>query len=319
MSGGRPRTAIGTYGAIYVMRHGDRCVAETRFRDNRLRRRWRAQPGPSWVTGTVLPVDGGVHFGRFRLVELAGSSTPGAMPLDWSGRHGVAGRTGQFSSACQDGAGGQAVGEVAQGPHGWGEGTSAMHASDPMKDVSVVSTGSVVIRPEHVGPTKKNLYVWLFTSRRWTQPLPINAYVIEHREGVVLFDTGQDRASVTDPNYFPGGVNGLVYSRLAKFDIGSEDTLTAGLRHLGHKPQDVHTAVLSHLHQDHIGGLRELTNSRILLSQAEWDTMAKPLPEARGFLPKHIDLPGLMWDRMEPDKISVRVGGHEHTAWCRKA
>jgi hypothetical protein len=27
-----PRTTIGTYGAGYVMRNGDRCVAETRFR-----------------------------------------------------------------------------------------------------------------------------------------------------------------------------------------------------------------------------------------------------------------------------------------------
>lgn len=73
MSGGRPRTGIGTYGAMYVMRSGDRCVAETRFRDldgrlrkvtatagsasaarallrerarppSRLRQRWRAQP-----------------------------------------------------------------------------------------------------------------------------------------------------------------------------------------------------------------------------------------------------------------------------------
>lgn len=33
MSGGRPRTAIGTYGAVYVMRRAGRCVAETRFRD----------------------------------------------------------------------------------------------------------------------------------------------------------------------------------------------------------------------------------------------------------------------------------------------
>jgi len=27
----------------------------------------------------------------------------------------------------------------------------------------------------------------------WTNPLPINADVIEHREGLVLFHTGQDR------------------------------------------------------------------------------------------------------------------------------
>src|SRR4051795_6202378 len=100
-----------------------------------------------------------------------------------------------------------------------------MSSADPIARVSVISTGTVAIRPEHVGPTRKNLYVWLFTSRRWTEPLPINAYVIEHRKGLVLFDTGQDRASVTDPHYFPGGVNGLVYSRLAKFDIGPDQTL----------------------------------------------------------------------------------------------
>jgi hypothetical protein len=33
MSGGRPRTAIGTYGAVYVMREADRCVVETLFGD----------------------------------------------------------------------------------------------------------------------------------------------------------------------------------------------------------------------------------------------------------------------------------------------
>ena len=179
-----------------------------------------------------------------------------------------------------------------------------MRTSDPINSVSVISTGSVSIHPEHVGPTRKHLYVWLFTSRRWTQPLPINCYVIEHREGLVLFDTGQDRASVTDPDYFPGGPNRLGYSRLAKFAIGPDDTLTAGLRQLGHKPQDVHTAVLSHLHQDHIGGLPELTGSRILLSHAEWESLIKPMPEARGLLPNHIDLPGLRWDRIVPESLS---------------
>lgn len=179
-----------------------------------------------------------------------------------------------------------------------------MHPSDPISAVSVISTGSVSIRPEHVGPTRKNLYVWLFTSRRWTEPRPINAYVIEHREGVVLFDTGQDRASVTDPDYFPGGLNGLVYSRLARFEIGADETLAAGLRKLGHSTDDVHTAVLSHLHQDHIGGLPELGRSRLVVSGAEWDSLSKPLPEARGLMPIHIDLPGLRWDRVQMEGIA---------------
>lgn len=179
-----------------------------------------------------------------------------------------------------------------------------MAASDPIARVSVISTGTVAIRPEHVGPTWKNFYFWLSTSRRWTAPLPINAYVIEHREGLVLFDTGQDRASVTDPGYFPGGLKGLVYSRLATFDIGPDQTLAAGLSSLGHGVGDVRTAVLSHLHQDHIGGLPELGGSEIITSREEWDSLHKRMPEMRGLMPSHIDLPGLRWRLVEPERLA---------------
>jgi N-acyl homoserine lactone hydrolase len=55
------------------------------------------------------------------------------------------------------------------------------------------------------------------------------AYLIEHAKGLILFDTGRDRASVTDDAYFPGGFTGFIYDRLARFDIGAQDTLTAQL------------------------------------------------------------------------------------------
>jgi hypothetical protein len=110
--------------------------------------------------------------------------------------------------------------------------------------VSVLSTGTVQIRPEHVGPTRKNTYLWLATSQQWTEPRPINTYVIEHRNGLVLFDTGQDRRSVTDPGYFPGGLTGVIYDRLARFDIGPDQTLARQLATLGHRIGDVHTAAL---------------------------------------------------------------------------
>ena len=170
--------------------------------------------------------------------------------------------------------------------------------SDPVKAVSVVSTGTVQIHPEQPYGTRKPLYWWLLTSRKWTAPLPINAYVIEHPKGLILFDTGQDRASVTDDSYFPGGITGYLYDRLTRFHIGDEDTLTAQLATLGYSPKDVDTAILSHLHEDHIGGLAELKDTDLLVSKAEWGELSNVAPEPRGFLQKHIEIPGLNWHQI---------------------
>jgi glyoxylase-like metal-dependent hydrolase (beta-lactamase superfamily II) len=170
-----------------------------------------------------------------------------------------------------------------------------------VRAVSVISTGTVRIRPEQAYGSRKPLYWWLMTSRRWTPPRPVNVYVIEHARGLILFDTGQDRASVTDDTYFPGGVTGYLYDRLARFDIGAQDTLTAQLATLGYAPPDVDTAILSHLHEDHIGGLAELADADLLVSAAEWAELSGPAPELRGFLRGHIQLPGLKWHRVSPE------------------
>ncbi|HEY1529754.1 MAG TPA: N-acyl homoserine lactonase family protein [Galbitalea sp.] len=168
-----------------------------------------------------------------------------------------------------------------------------MKPADPIPRVAVVSTGRVAIRPEHVGPTRKSQTRWLLTSRTWTEPLPINVYVIEHRRGLVLFDTGQDRASVTDPGYFPGGLLGRIYGRLARFEIGEADTLPRQLAAAGFDVADVRTVLLSHLHQDHIGGLPDLGHARILVAADELADLERPGAELRGLLRRHIELPGL--------------------------
>ena len=169
----------------------------------------------------------------------------------------------------------------------------------PIARVSVISTGQVRIRPQHEKSNGTPAAWWLFTSRRWTAPRPINVYVIEHRDGLVLFDTGQDRHSVTGPGYFPAGAAGLLYRRLARFDIPADQTLTAQLSLLGYVPSDVTVAILSHLHQDHIGGLPELGGARILVGAAEWAMLEKPLPELNGLMTSHIRLPGLAWEQVD--------------------
>ena len=170
-----------------------------------------------------------------------------------------------------------------------------------VRSVDVVSTGWVQIRPEHAASRRTPQLWWLLTSRRWTERLPINVYVIDHRGGLVLFDTGQDRRSVTDPGYFPRGLAGWGFRRLARFGIGAGDTLTAQLKRIGRRPEDVTIAVVSHLHQDHIGGIAELPNARLVVSAAEWATLDQRSPELTGILRDHLRLPGLHWDPVVPD------------------
>jgi glyoxylase-like metal-dependent hydrolase (beta-lactamase superfamily II) len=165
--------------------------------------------------------------------------------------------------------------------------------------VTRFSTGTVDIHPQHAYRGRSPVYWWILASRQWVTGRPINVYVVEHSDGILLFDTGQDRASVTEPTYFPGGPAGVFYRRLARFHIDPDQTLTAGLASLGYQPSDVTTAVISHLHQDHIGGLREIPQAELLVSSDEWRSLHRPLPEMRGLLRDHIEVPGLSWSPVD--------------------
>ncbi|MEU1970511.1 N-acyl homoserine lactonase family protein [Microbacterium sp. NPDC019599] len=164
-----------------------------------------------------------------------------------------------------------------------------------------MSTGSVRIRPEHARRTWKPLALWLLTSRRWTSELPINVFVIEHADGLVLFDAGQDRRGVVDPEYFPAGLNGWFYRRLAMLQVGRHETLPALLVAAGYDPDRVTQVVFSHLHFDHIGGIRDFPNAEFVVSAVEWRQLRRPGAVLRGYLKRHIDLPGARWRLVDFD------------------
>lgn len=171
-------------------------------------------------------------------------------------------------------------------------------SGEPIQSVSVISTGSVEVHPEHIFGTRKPSLWWIFTSKRWVE-IPIYVFVIEHAQGLVLFDTGMDRAVVTNPDFFPDKITKYIYAHVFRFHQGPEDTLSHQLELSGYRTADVQKAVISHLHWDHAGGIGEIPQAELVVSQQAWQHMMEPHPEREGVLRRDIDIPGAKWNRIK--------------------
>ncbi|MGH9222798.1 MAG: MBL fold metallo-hydrolase [Acidimicrobiales bacterium] len=129
--------------------------------------------------------------------------------------------------------------------------------------------------------------------------LPINVFVIEHADGLVLFDAGQDWRCGVEPDYWPGGAIGVFYRRINRFHVSREDDLADRLAAVGYRIEDVQKVALSHLHYDHVGYLRELTHADIYVTPEELAILRKRAPSVHGVLRQEVDLPGLKWRTIE--------------------
>jgi glyoxylase-like metal-dependent hydrolase (beta-lactamase superfamily II) len=94
--------------------------------------------------------------------------------------------------------------------------------------------------------------------------MPVGAFLIEHPEGTVVFDTGMHPELEHD--------TGRMRSTASLFEVEQSPawTLTGQLEAVGVAPDDVDVAIVSHLHFDHCGGLGQLPSARLLVQEAEW-------------------------------------------------
>lgn len=172
-----------------------------------------------------------------------------------------------------------------------------MQSPTPVQKVSVVTTGYGLGHREHLYGTKKPTLWWIFFGRRRVQ-LPINAYVIEHSDGLVLFDTGADTRVVTYPDYWPTPLTGLFMRNIFEWDIKPEDTLATQLELAGYAAADVSKAVISHLHADHVGGIGAIPQADLFVAKEAWDHMKGLHPERDMVLRRDIAILGARWQEI---------------------
>ena len=175
--------------------------------------------------------------------------------------------------------------------------------SPTIRAVHAVTTGQVEQHKEHRQGTSKPTLWWVLTSRSWIKA-PINAYAIEHRDGLVLFDTGVDPALVSDPNYISSPIGRFLLPKIFKFHIAPEDALKNRLAELNLDAADVCKVAISHLHFDHIGGIADVPQAELLVSREEWSKLSEPNPERDWILREHIELPDAKWHPIDFERTT---------------
>ena len=125
-----------------------------------------------------------------------------------------------------------------------------------------------------------------FLPGPWSDPVPIHCWAIEHAGRLMLVDTGETAAVHDIP--------------FARFDVTPERELPGALAAAGLALADVETAVLTHMHGDHMdGGIhlrgtvlvhdRELTFSRTRGARLAQRLLRQPVPVGVDFQPVALD------------------------------
>jgi N-acyl homoserine lactone hydrolase len=143
-------------------------------------------------------------------------------------------------------------------------------------EVRVLTTGQV-------RPKRAERGVRRYVSEDWAaSTLPVHAFLVEHPDGLCLFDTGQT-ARAAARGWFPGW---YPFFRLARFELRPEDEAAAQLARLGYDPGAVRLVALSHLHTDHVGGLGAFALADVVVVRDEWERASGLRGRLRGYLPQ---------------------------------
>lgn len=113
--------------------------------------------------------------------------------------------------------------------------------------------------------------------------MPTYCWLIEYPDSLVLIDTGET-IRIYEEGYLPKG--GL-YHKAVQTRIEEEEQLPQQLAKLGHKPSDIQTVILTHMHGDHIGGLSYFEHAKIYVSKAEYEMATSKKGPSAGYFPKN--------------------------------
>lgn len=112
----------------------------------------------------------------------------------------------------------------------------------------------------------------ILLDKNYTEYMPIWVWVIEHPEGLIVVDTGENAASMNVDQYLAkeSGFARYQFKHACNVRIREEDELDRQLNSLNLRAEDVKLVVLTHLHLDHIDGLKFFPKQEIIIGNYEF-------------------------------------------------
>src|SRR5258708_18103683 len=158
--------------------------------------------------------------------------------------------------------------------------------------IHAIKTGDVLVKSAflHSPATSGGVAPYmagLFLDRSYVR-LPVLAWVIEHPEGIIVVDTGENAATTRN------------FISQARFEIAPDEEIGVQLRRLGIARSDVAKVVLTHLHGDHADGLKDFQGRPIWVGEREYSPFQSP---NRGLMSK-IGFQVPAW--LDPNLITFR-------------
>jgi len=125
--------------------------------------------------------------------------------------------------------------------------------------------------------------LWKFaTDKSHYIIVPIHSYLIDHPQaGLILVDTGISWEQAHDHSRYYKGIMHYVLDD-DEYLLMREQELPAQVKRAGYRIEDIRTVILTHFHEDHVGGLRSVPNAKVVASKAEWESLKM---KAFGFIP----------------------------------
>ncbi len=148
-----------------------------------------------------------------------------------------------------------------------------------------IQTGTVAVKREHyqysgLGGLR---FPMILFGKKWKPDMPIWTWLIETPTGNYLIDTGETAEYYNEDHFKDNKGDDYVNRKILDIKIKEAEQLDFQLEELGFSTNDIDAVIFTHLHLDHIDGIRYLSNAEFICNELE---LEKPFGVPFSVIPK---------------------------------